>query len=882
MNLSSAKSLFLKSSRILPWLQFIGAILVFALISLFTAIHSELGNEISVGESSSFAWIKTHIIIFLWLGLIYLVSLLWFQYRQSRLMSPHFPHAIKILIRIEIISIAIIIICLFYSWNVFLPVVHTVLLTAILLQGLIAMNHLEFYDLKPCITLLHKPEKNIGVFFVFLFFFGAVIVLINPILNRVLDHVLLDTDFEYVLGNILSLYFSGLTSLWFGIGMVAILVGSRILSSKFFLKPKFNNLNLLSPFIILATFYAAILFSTLFHAIQWKVSNLHLTPAFVQLTILFGICGGTLLSSIFCRIAGRVTQIQNASVIGVVSLSFGAAIFYPITWLITLGRHSKWTLPLLFVSISGGILFIDYLVIHGNIFNPWFTSLSFLKGAILKITTVVSAGIGLLVFEQLFSFRSKKLPTLRRQCIVIMIVIIVGFLPFGALERYREVKADILQINELTRIDVTYAREVANFLGLKRLIRIGQNPDHKNHPNPWPLPWHLKKTHSSLLPENFNLLVIVADALRGDAFHSAGYHRNLTSFLDRWAKKEAISFRRAYSQGGGTFAAFPFLVAGRSRFSLYGPQLYQENLYFKIAQAENIQHFMVTKGFGPRAIFPPDFPVIELTIPRAVSDRHSATADEVFDSARKAIGDLPSGEGFLCFLHLMDVHNDLWKKKNGIDFGNSSRDLYDNNLSYIDRAFARFVNWLKHSGLYDRTVILFTSDHGEQFWEHGASLHGHTLYEEDIRIPVILLAHCFSGRFEKVPVVSADIAPTIADLAGYSVEPPYDDSHMGISLVPLLLKNERERYLKRSVAGRASFDRRYFLYRNWEWKLVYFAEFDLLQLFNTVRDPMEKNNLLQEEPELAAEMEKDLLAYLERVEGKTYRPLLSRNLISTY
>jgi arylsulfatase A-like enzyme len=286
---------------------------------------------------------------------------------------------------------------------------------------------------------------------------------------------------------------------------------------------------------------------------------------------------------------------------------------------------------------------------------------------------------------------------------------------------------------------------------------------------------------------------------------------------------------------------------------------------------------MVMKDFGPRAIFPPDYPVVELTIPRVVSDLRSATADEVFDSARKAIGNLPSGERFLCFLHLMDVHNDLWKKENGIDFGNNPRDLYDNNLSYIDRALGRFVNWLKQKGLYRRTVILFTSDHGEQFWEHGASLHGHTLYEEEIRIPVILLAHGIKGRFENVPVVAADIAPTIADLAGYSVNPPYDDSYMGISLVPLLLKNERERYFKRSVIGRASFKHRYFLYRNWEWKLVYFAELDLLQLFNTIEDPMEKNNLLHEEPELASEMEKELLAYLEKVEGKTYRPLLSRN-----
>ena len=882
MNLFSAKSLSPKPSRLLPWFHFFGAILVFVLISLFTAINSELGNEISAGESPGFAWISANIIKFLWMGLAYLLIVFRYQHRQSRLTSWHFSRVSTVLSGIEFLSIAMIAVALFYAWDGLLPTVTTVLLTSILLQGVVALNHNKFPGIEPCITLLKKPERNIGLFLVFLFFFGALLVFLDPTWNRLPDGVLPDSDFEHFLGFLLPPIFSGITSLWFGIGLVAILIGSRAIRSKLLRKPKFNGLSLLFPFFFLVTGFTVILIGTLFHAIQWKVSGLHLKPALLQLIILIGTCGSALLSVVFCRLADRVPQAQNANVIGVILLSFGAALFFPITWLITLWRHTRWTWPLLLFTIFGGILFLEYLVLYGNVFNPWFTSLSFLKGAILKTTTVVSAGIGLLFFEQLFSFRSKKLPTLRRQCIGAMLIIAVGFFPFGVLERYREVKADILQFNELTRIDVTYAREVTNFLGLGRWIRIGQNPDPNNHPNPWPLPWQLKKTHPSLLPEDFNLLVIVVDALRGDVFHSAGYHRDLTPFLDRWAKKEAVSFRRAYSQGGGSFAAFPFLVAGRSRFTLYGPNLHQENLYFKLAQAENIQQFMVMKGFGPRSIFPPDYPVIELAIPRAVSDRRSATADEVFDSAREAISNLSDGERFLCFLHLMDVHNDLWKKENGIDFGNSPKDLYDNNLSYVDRAFGRFISWLKQSDLYGRTVILFTSDHGEQFWEHGASLHGHTLYEEEIRIPLILLTHGIVRRFESVPVIAADMAPTIADLAGYSVDPPYDDSHMGISQTPLLLRNEQEPYLKRNVVGRASFKRRYFLYRNWEWKLVYFAELDLLQLFNTLKDPEEKNNLLQEEPELAAEMEKELLAYLEKVEGKTYRPLLSRNLIRAY
>jgi arylsulfatase A-like enzyme len=115
------------------------------------------------------------------------------------------------------------------------------------------------------------------------------------------------------------------------------------------------------------------------------------------------------------------------------------------------------------------------------------------------------------------------------------------------------------------------------------------------------------------------------------------------------------------------------------------------------------------------------------------------------------------------------------------------------------------------------------------------------------------------------------MAPTLADLAGYSVDPPYDDPHMGISLLPLIRGYERTRYLKRDIAGRASFKRRYFLYRNWEWKLVYLAELDVLQLFNVVTDPSEKANVLEENPALANELQQELIEYLKIVEGKTYQ-----------
>jgi len=860
------------NSRLLPWLHLPGAVLVVVVTALFSAVHSPLGQEISAGESPGFAWVRANIIPCLGFVLVYLILVCRLQIKQIR-QPPLFLRTLLLLVCIEVAGIALIALLLFFQWTNFLPLVLSLLLVSILFQGLLSFGR---PGLESALIGFQKPAANAGLFLMLLFVSGAAISFLDPSWRRLSDQILLDSDLEVKLRHLYPPVLSGVTSVWLGIGMLVILLGfSRI-------QPIINKrsgldrvFSFLTFFSLVATF-SAFLFFTLYYAISWQINNLHLQSTVWQLFVFLSVAGGILFSTVFYRIVAHVPGPQARSMVGIVALTIGATLLFPVTWVLTSGRRKKLSWILLLVSTFGVCLFIGYLVLFADIFNPWFTAFSYLKGAILKVVSIAAAGTGVLVIERLFRFPGGRSSNFHRLGFTLAITAVLGFLPFYALGKHPEVKAAVLQFNELARVDTTFARELANALGLGKWIHIGQRPPQNDTAHPWPQPWRLEKTHPSRLPANFNLMVIAVDALRGDAFHSAGYHRNLTPFLDRWAMEDALSFRRAYSQGGGSFAAYPFLVAGRSRFDLYGPGLYQQNLYFKIAQAEGIQHFMLMKGFGPRDIYPPDHAVTELAIPRAVSDRRSAAADEVFEAARQAIYGLPANERFLCFLTLMDVHNDLWKKKGGTDFGDLPRDLYDNNLSYLDRAISRFISWLKEEGIYDRTIILFTSDHGEQFWEHGASLHGHTVYEEEIRIPLILVSHAFQKRFEDVPVIAADMAPTIADLAGYSVDPPYADPRMGISLLPLITKNDRARYLKREVVGRASFKRRYFLYRNWEWKLVYFSELDLLQLFNVLNDPSEKNNLLDEEPQLAAELEQELLEYLETVEGKTYRSVLSK------
>ena len=867
-----------KSSKIfwlLPGLHILGAALVVVSTGLFSAVHSPLGQWISAGESPGFAWIGVNINSLMGFVLVYSVFVCWLQINRARPSRPSYS-LLTFLICAEVVGIALVALLLFLQRTNLLPLILSVLLAVLLLQALIGLWRSDIIGTDRSLVLSPNYSANTGLFLVILFAMGAAISFLDPSWRRLSDQVLLDSDWESKLRYLYPPVLSGVATVWFGIAMMLIILGLRWLQAKINDRQGvYRGCNFLT-FFSLVTAFTAFLLVTLYYAIPWQINNLNLNYFVWQLLIFFSIAGGILFSAVFRKIAPHIPESQERSVIGIVALTVGATFIFPVTWLMMSRRYKKFGWLLLLISTTGVCVLIGYLFLFGDIFNPWFTAFSYLKGAILKIISMVASGTVLLIIEPFFSFRAGMPSGYRRPAVILAVAGVLGFLPFYTLGKYPEVKAAVLQYNELARVDATFVREVTNTLGLGAWIHIGQRPPHNGAPHPWPQPWRLDKTHPSLLPDNFNLLVIAVDALRGDAFHSAGYQRNLTPFLDRWAMEDALSFRRAYSQGGGSFAAYPFLIAGRSRFDLYGPGLHQQNLYFKIAQAEGIQHYMLMKGFGPRDIYPPDLAVTELAIPRPVSDRRSATADEVFESARNAILALPSKERFLCFLTLMDVHNDLWKKEGGIDFGDTPRDLYDNNLSYLDRAVSRFISWLKEEGIYDRTVILFTSDHGEQFWEHGASLHGHTVYEEEIRIPLILVSHAIQKRFEDVPVIAADMAPTIADLAGYSVDPTYEDSHMGISLLPLIIKDKRGRYFKRDVVGRASFKRRYFLYRNWEWKLVYLAELDLLQLFNVVNDPLEKSNLLGEESVLAAELEQELLEYLGTVEGKTYRSIFSK------
>lgn len=101
------------------------------------------------------------------------------------------------------------------------------------------------------------------------------------------------------------------------------------------------------------------------------------------------------------------------------------------------------------------------------------------------------------------------------------------------------------------------------------------------------------------------------------------------------------------------------------------------------------------------------------------------------------------------------------------------RDYYRGSLTYVDDQIARVVDALRGSGRLDRTVIVVGSDHGEAFYEHGAAAHGGPLFDEVLRVPLVVRAPGVVPGIDPRPAQLIDIAPTVLGALGLPPHPAF-------------------------------------------------------------------------------------------------------------
>ena len=398
--------------------------------------------------------------------------------------------------------------------------------------------------------------------------------------------------------------------------------------------------------------------------------------------------------------------------------------------------------------------------------------------------------------------------------------------------------------------------------------------------------------------QGYNVIHIVVDSLRYDHLGVYGYERDASPNIDAFADN-AVVFDDHISQCSWTLPSHATMFSG-----LY-PSAHGVDHNFERIRDDATTLALVLQQAGYQTA---GFSCAPLLEKRYGIQRGFDTYDDTLSSdtkkkswrtitSRKMVNKVldtienREKDRFYVFMHMWDVHYDYnpptayegtytagydgdiepfhWVKDREQRPVPPQRDqdyivgLYDEELLWVDHSLGRLFDKLDKMGIMDETVILITSDHGEEFWEHGLTCHNHSLYEDQIHVPFILAVPGQQGQV-RVPCRTAmvDLFPTVLDLAG--VDAPPDWPLQGYSMLPLI-RGERECDTERPILSETVWSRhgsalngkkgyeiamyrgRYKISRRLEPPTQDF-------LFDLEEDPREYRNLRDSHPELFEEM----------------------------
>ncbi len=182
--------------------------------------------------------------------------------------------------------------------------------------------------------------------------------------------------------------------------------------------------------------------------------------------------------------------------------------------------------------------------------------------------------------------------------------------------------------------------------------------------------------------------------------------------------------------------------------------------------------------------------------------------------------------------------------------------LYDGEIRFVDREIGRLLDELQVAGILDRALVVVTSDHGEEFLEHGQAGHGQSLFQELLHVPLILRGPGLpAGRVVTQPVELLDLYPTLLRRAG--LEPP--PGIHGRDLSPLL--EGRELPPRPLLAEKLAFSPLVGILDG-RWKLIQVRHEgeERWLLYDMEADPGEQEELSAREPELLGRLRRVLAA----------------------
>jgi arylsulfatase A-like enzyme len=373
-----------------------------------------------------------------------------------------------------------------------------------------------------------------------------------------------------------------------------------------------------------------------------------------------------------------------------------------------------------------------------------------------------------------------------------------------------------------------------------------------------------------------NVVVIAIDTLRADHVGAYGYPRPTTPHLDRLAA-DGLVFETAVSQSSWTLPAFASIFTGRL------PSYHRagEGRFPAVSRLDDSHETLATllaaEGYRTASFVSNAWVGADVGMTRGF-DRHEQAAFSG-QAVDKAVGWLREerAEPFFLFVHIIDPHqpymplaqdlaefaDPLYAGPVGTSYMGSFRpewtpadrrrvvDLYDGEVRWADRLAGRVLDALRERRLDERTIVVFTSDHGEELFDHESLGHGHTLYDELLLVPLVIrFPGGPRGRVTR-PVRTMDLFSTLLDAVGHPV--PADVE--AVSLMPLVRGGQGStRTTDVALAEYVCFgdDIDLKAVRTPTEKLIFSPPTARARLFDLVADPHERRDLAAARPESTA------------------------------
>jgi arylsulfatase A-like enzyme len=428
------------------------------------------------------------------------------------------------------------------------------------------------------------------------------------------------------------------------------------------------------------------------------------------------------------------------------------------------------------------------------------------------------------------------------------------------------------------------------------------------------------------------IILMVADTLRSDHLDLYGYGRPTAPHLAQIASEGAMA-RSCVAQATWTKASMPSLLTSLYPAS-HGVLDFNDRLP---VSALTLPEILRQTGYATLGLSSISFVGKETHLEQGFEEFHeseslpvahtSKTSRDVVDQVLPWI-EAHRQDPFFVLMHVADPHSPyrpqapydgLWSDRDrgrehdlqlkaiheasadpatraslvraGIDperFIEIERAWYDGSIRAMDVEIGRLIERLRALGLERDTVLVFTSDHGEEFLEHGRTFHGQTVYGELSNVPLILWGpgRIPPGRVIETTVQTIDVMPTILELAGLPV-PAALEGHSLMSLLEARSiggsppeRSSRAAFCEKNITRRADtpppIDTESYAIVRDRWKLIHntrrpdgASEFEL---YDTEADPLDLRDRSAQYPERVRELAGELDAWLVRARAARLTP----------